>query len=92
MTIRAHELARLLLAGPNVPVCTWQNQAVVPVEACDSDIEQVLRVLDPYGNPVVVLGMDISEGEFEGCEEVWTDRPGLAKAQGNVCAKGKVAV
>ena len=85
--IRAHELARLLLAGPNALVCTWQNQAVAPVGACDADIETVVQVTG-WQNDVIVLGMDMSElvGEV-----LWTDRPGIAKTVGASCAKEGVA-
>lgn len=89
MPIRAHELARLLLSGPNLPVETWQNASRYPVEACDADIEAVVQVVGYKGHDVIVLGMDMAE--LQG-EVLWTDRPGIAKTTGEQCAKGKVAV
>lgn len=76
--ITAHELARVLLAGPNCPVVTWQNRSVAPTEACDSDVEAVIEV-EGHKGPVVVIGMDIDGTIVEGAEVVWADSEGALR-------------
>lgn len=60
--LTAHALARLLLAGPDVEVTTWD-----PKEGEQSAIEQVIATKDS-----VVLGMDIQPSwTVDGAEVVW---------------------
>jgi hypothetical protein len=63
--ILAHELARVLLAGPNAVVTTWSGEQ-------DVDIEEIVRV-DGHRCPVLVLGMEIRGEVLEGSETVWTN-------------------
>ncbi len=74
MTLRAHELARLLLAGPNHVVTTWDGQS-----ECDTEIEQVVRV-DGHKEPVIILGLDLPVTMLDGAEVLYGDGPGIAKS------------
>lgn len=74
--MRAHELARILLAGPNAEVSTWDA-----AHKCDAAIEQIIDV-----RGVLVLGMDIDDPGFvDGAEVIYTEHDtalrGLVKAQ-----------
>ncbi len=75
-TIRAHELARLLLSGPNHVVTTWDGSVD---NGCDSEIEQVVRV-DGHREPVIVLGLDLPVTMLDGAEVLYGDGPGIAKS------------
>lgn len=69
--IRAHELARLLLAGPNAVVTTWQNETRQPVEGSDSDVEQVVVCENARdGGLTVVIGLDIPANDLA-AETLW---------------------
>jgi len=72
MTIRAHELARQLLAGPNAVVTTWQNECPRPVEGCDSDIEQVVETKNDRGETVIVIGLDVPANDLRDADVVWS--------------------
>ncbi len=78
MTLRAHELARLLLAGPNHVVTTWDG-GESHSDGCDSEIEQVVRV-DGHKEPVIVLGLDLPVTMLDGAEVLYGDGPGIAKS------------
>lgn len=76
MTLTAHQLARLLLAGPDLEVTTWD-----PREGEQSAIEQIVAT-----DLAVVLGMDIAPSwTVDGAEIVWaaddSARRGLENAQ-----------
>ncbi len=73
MTIRAHELARLLLSGPNREVCTWHADL-----SEDHAIEQVVAV-EGHRETVLVLGMELPGDVLEGAEVLYGDGPGIAK-------------
>jgi hypothetical protein len=76
MVLTAHALARLLLAGPDLEVTTWD-----PREGEQAAIEQVVAT-----DLAVVLGMDIAPGwTVDGAETVWaaddSARRGIERAQ-----------
>ncbi len=83
--IRAHELARLLLSGPNAVVTTWDNTS-----GCDSDVEQVVLV-PGHRDPVVVLGLDIAADLLSTGEVLFGDGPGIANAIDRHVAQTKKA-
>ena len=74
MTIRAHELARLLLSGPNHVVTTWDGSV-----SQDIAIEQVIAV-PGHRETVVVLGMEMPADLLEDAEVLFGDGPGIAHA------------
>lgn len=62
--IRAHELARKLLAGPNAVVALWDGEQ-------DVDIEEAILVTGCGGVPVIVMGLEIRGPVLEDSETVW---------------------
>jgi len=83
--IRAHELARLLLAGPNAVVTTWDNAS-----GCDSDVEQVVLV-PGHRDAVLVLGLDIANDLLASGEVLYGDGPGIRSAVARHIALAKKA-
>jgi hypothetical protein len=71
--IRKSELLRLLAAVPGDPVVTvWQNATRMPVDGCDSDIEQIVACENERdGGTVIVLGLDIPASVLPDGETVW---------------------
>jgi hypothetical protein len=78
--IRAHELARRLLAGPNGIVATWDGSS-------DVDVEEIIQVPGTCGETVVLLGMEICGTVLEGSETVWAQDDGRAEALDTARAK-----
>ena len=77
MTIRAHDLARLLLSGPNHEVCTWHADL-----SEDHAIEQVVAV-EGWRETVIVIGQDMNLGLLSdggSIEVLFGDGPGIAHA------------
>ncbi len=72
MSIRAHELARLLLPRPNAVVAPWQSETRMPVEGCDSNVEQVVETTNAYGETVIILGLDVPANDLRDAEVVWS--------------------
>jgi len=74
MTIRAHELARILLSGPNHEVCTWHADL-----SEDHAIEQVVSVTG-HRETVIVIGMEMPADLLDGADVLFGDGPSIAKA------------